>query len=36
MHVTEPAVEQAMLFQLVKKAPGPDKLLFSALRLRWK
>jgi len=31
--VTEQAVERALLSQSVKKAPGPDKLSFSAIRL---
>ena len=34
--VTEQAVERALLAQSVKKAPGPDKLSFGAIRLLWK
>jgi hypothetical protein len=34
--VTEQAVEQALFSQSVKKAPRPDKLPFSAIRLLWK
>jgi len=35
-HITEQAVERALFTQLVKKAPGPDKLTFSAILLLWK
>ena len=31
--VTEQAVERALYSQSVKKAPGPDKLSFGAIRL---
>jgi len=34
--VTEQAVERALFSQSVKKAPGPDKLSFGAIRLHWK
>jgi len=34
--VTEQAVERALYSQSVKKAPGPDKLSFGAIRLLWK
>jgi hypothetical protein len=34
--VTEQAVERALHPQSVKKAPGPDKLSFGAIRLLWK
>jgi len=34
--VSEQAVERALIPQSVKKAPGPDKLLFGAMRLLWK
>jgi len=34
--VPEQAVEPALFSQLVKKAPGPDKLSFGAIRLLWK
>jgi hypothetical protein len=34
--VTEKAVEWAVYTQLVKKAPGPDKLCFGAIHLLWK
>jgi hypothetical protein len=34
--VTEQAVERALHSQSVKKAPGPDKLSFGAIRLLWK
>jgi len=33
--VTEQAVERALFSQSVKKAPGPDKLSFSAIRQLW-
>jgi len=33
--VTEQAVERALFSQSVKKAPGPDKLSFGAIRLHW-
>jgi len=33
--VTEQAVEGALISQSVKKAPGPDKLSFGAIRLLW-
>jgi hypothetical protein len=36
MRVTEQAVERALYSQSVKKAPGPDKLSFGAIRLLWK
>jgi len=36
MRVTVQAVEQALYSQSVKKAPGPDKLSFGAIRLLWK
>jgi hypothetical protein len=35
-HVTEQAVERALISQSVKKAPGPDKLSFGATQLLWK
>ena len=34
--VTEQAVERALFSHSVKKAPGPDKLSFGAIRLLWK
>jgi len=34
--VTEQAVERALFSHPVKKAPGPDKLSFGAIRLLWK
>jgi len=34
--VTEQTVERALLYQSVKKAPGPDKVYFGAIRLLWK
>ena len=34
--ITEQSVEQAWLSQSVKKAPGPDKLWFGAIRGLWK
>ena len=34
--ITEQSVERALFSQWVKKAPGPDKLSFGALRLLWK
>jgi hypothetical protein len=34
--VTEQAVERALNAQSVKKAPGPEKLSFGAIRLLWK
>ena len=34
--VTEQAVERALVSQSVKKAPGPNKLSFGAIRLLWK
>jgi len=34
--VTEQAVERAICSESVKKAPGPDKLSFAAIRLLWK
>jgi len=34
--ITEQAVERALFSQSVKKAPGPDKLSFGAIRLPWK
>jgi hypothetical protein len=33
--VTEQSVERALYSQSVKKAPGPDKLSFGAIRLLW-
>ena len=35
IRVTEQAVERAWYSQSVKKAPGPDKLSFGAIRLLW-
>ena len=34
--ITEQSVERALFSQSVKKAPGPDKLSFGAIRLLWK
>ena len=34
--ITEQIVERALFSQSVKKAPGPDKLSFGAIRLLWK
>ena len=34
--VAEQAAERALFSQSVKKAPGPDKLSFGAIRLLWK
>jgi hypothetical protein len=34
--ITEQGVERALYSQLVKKAPGLDKLSFGAIRLLWK
>jgi len=35
-HVAEQAVKRALFSKSVKKAPGPDKLSFGAIRLLWK
>jgi hypothetical protein len=34
-HVTEKPLERAIISQSLKKAPGPDKLSFGAIRLLW-
>ena len=34
--ITEQLVERALFSQSVKKAPGPDKLSFGAIRLLWR
>jgi len=34
--ITEPSVEQALFSQSARKAPGPDKQSFGAIRLLWK
>jgi hypothetical protein len=33
--ITEEDIEKALFEQFIKKAPGPDKLNFKALRLLW-
>lgn len=36
LKVTEALVQRALFYQSTKKAPGPDKMNFLALRLLWK